>query len=90
MVTTLHPIPHRPRATDEDVIAEIAHQFWCVWGARLCDYAFFSRNIPPLEARYGHAAVAAALKRHHAQMRREVSEQIRRQRDHARRLKRSA
>jgi predicted alpha-1,6-mannanase (GH76 family) len=64
---------YHPRATDEDIVAELFHQFWFEWGARLCD-----------------AAVGAALRRHHRQMRSAVADQIRQQRDHAARLKRSS
>jgi hypothetical protein len=87
-MTTLLPIPHRPTATDEDVVDEIFHQLWFEFGAQLGDYAFFSRNIPPLVAAYGHDAVAAALRRHHAQIRSAASDQIRQLRQHAARLKR--
>jgi hypothetical protein len=87
-MTTLLPIQHRPTATDADVVEEIFNQLWFEMGARLCNYEFYSRHIPRLEAAYGDAAVAAALRRHHAQMRRAVASQIRQQRDHERRLKR--
>jgi hypothetical protein len=79
-----------PAATkpDADVVEEIFNQLWYEMGARLCDFQFYSRRITRLEATYGDDAVAAALRQHHAHMRRSVSDQIRRQRDHAARLKR--
>jgi hypothetical protein len=77
-----------PAATDADVVAEIFHQLWFEWGARLGDFEFYARHIPRLQAAYGDAAVAAALRRHHAQMRRSVSDEIRQQRTYATRLKR--
>jgi hypothetical protein len=71
--------------TDADVVEEIFRELWFEMGAQLCDYAFFSRHFRPLQAAYGHAAVAAALRRHHAQIRSAASSQIRVLRQHARR-----
>jgi hypothetical protein len=87
---TLLSIPIHPRATDEDIVEELFHQFWFEWGAQLGNAAFFSRNIPPLVAAYGHDAVDRALKLHHRQMRSATSFQIRQQQAYARRLRRSA
>jgi hypothetical protein len=71
-----------------DVVEEIFHELWFEMGARLGDYEFYSRHIGRLQAEFGDAAVAAALRLHHAQMRRAVSSQIRQQQAYAARLKR--
>jgi hypothetical protein len=62
---------------EADVVEELFHQFWFEFGARLCDAEFFARNIPPLQAAYGDAAVGAALRRHEAMIRSAASSQIR-------------
>jgi hypothetical protein len=69
-MTTELPIP---RATDEDVIEVLRAP-----GARLVgDTRFFWRTVTPLYARYGSAAVDAALRQIHADIRRRAASEIR-------------
>jgi hypothetical protein len=77
-----------PAATDEDVIAAIAEALREP-GARLVgDSRFFWRTVGPLYARYGEAAVDAALRCIHADIRRRAASQIRDLQLNAARLKR--
>jgi hypothetical protein len=87
---TLLSIPIHPRATDEDIVEEIFRLLWFEFGAQLCNFEFYARHVTRLQATFGHDAVSAALQRHHRQMRRAVSDQIRLQRTYAARLKRGA
>jgi hypothetical protein len=74
--------------TDEDVVAAIA-EVLREPGARLVgDSRFFWRTVTPLYARYGEAAVDAALRQIHADIRRRAASQIRDLRMNAARLKR--
>jgi hypothetical protein len=77
-------------ATADDIVDEIFHQLWFEFGARLGDFAFYALHIPRLEAEFGSDAVGRALRLHHRQMRRAVSDQIRQQRTYAARLRRSS
>ncbi len=73
---------------DPVVVEEIFNQLWFEMGARLYDFEFYSRAIPPLQEAYGSEAVAAALCRHHAMLQSQASEHIRGLRRNAARLKR--
>jgi hypothetical protein len=77
----------RKAATDPIVVEAILDQLR-ESGARLCDIQFYSSIVQRLHEAYGHEAVAAALRRHHVEMRRAVSYQIRQQRGHVAWLKR--
>jgi hypothetical protein len=59
-----------------DAIAEVLDMH----GARLCDGPFFEKAIGALFTRYGGTAITAALRQHHALLRRRVASQIRQQR----------
>jgi hypothetical protein len=71
-------------------VEEIFNQLNCKIGAQLCNWECYARTIPPLQERFGRDAVSAALRQHHAQMRRSVSDQIQQQRRNAARLKRES
>jgi hypothetical protein len=86
MKAARNPAPPAP----PDIVEEIYNQLWFKMGAQLCNFDFYARHIPRLQADYGHEAVSAALRQHHAQMRRSTSDQIRSQRNHAPRLKRES
>jgi hypothetical protein len=87
-MTTLLPIPFHPHAADEDVIEAIAETLREP-GARLAgDGRFFWRTVGPLYARYGEAAVDAALRCIHADIRRRAASEISALRMNAARLKR--
>jgi hypothetical protein len=89
-MTTLHPIPHHLRATDEDIIDEIFRLLWFEFGAQLGDFEFYARHVTRLQEAYGCEAVAAALQRRHRQMRRATAFQIQQQPAFAKQLKRQA
>jgi hypothetical protein len=76
------------RATDDDVIDALA-EVLREPGARLAgDSRFFWRTVTPLYARYGEAAVDAALRQIHGDIRRRAASEIRALRMNAARLKR--
>jgi hypothetical protein len=78
---------HTVNATDADVIAaisEVLHES----GARLCDNLLFPKIVQPLYEAYGHAAVDAALRQIHGDIRRRAASEIRALRMNAARLKR--
>jgi hypothetical protein len=87
-MTTPVPIPFHPRATDTDVISAIAEVLRAP-GARLAgDGRFFEKTVGPLYAAYGCAAVDAALRLIHADIRRRAASEIRQLRISAAWLKR--
>jgi hypothetical protein len=45
-------------------------------GAQLCNFEFYSRNIPPLQAYYGHGPVWEALRRYEGVLLRRTADQI--------------
>jgi hypothetical protein len=79
-----------PESDDDPTIAAIA-EVLREPGARLAgDAEFFLRIVRPLYATYGHAAVDAALRQVHDDIRRRAASEIRQLRNHAARLKRSS
>jgi hypothetical protein len=71
------------------IIEEISYQLRQM-GARLCNYEFFSHHIGRLQVQFGAAVVTAALRQHHAALRRAVTWEIQQQRAYAKSLKRSS
>lgn len=56
---------------DPNAVEEIFEQL-CNWGARLYDFDFYSRHIPPLQEYYGHGPVWDALRRYETEVLREL------------------
>jgi hypothetical protein len=73
--------------TDVDELFDL---FNCKMGAQLCNFEFYSRHIPPLQAAYSHEAVAAALDRLYAVIRRRAASDILDLQRNAARLKRES
>jgi hypothetical protein len=67
----------RKTPPDPIVVEEIFQQFNCMMGARLCDFPFYARTIPPFQEAYGREAVAAALQKIYATIRSRAAWEIR-------------
>jgi hypothetical protein len=80
--------PHTTWHSDDDVVEAIA-EVLREPGARLAgDSWFFAQRVAPLYARYGEAAVDAALRQIHGDIRRRAASEISALRMNAARLKR--
>lgn len=80
----------RKTAPDPMDVDEIFQEFNCKIGARLCDFEFYSRIIPPLQVAYGHEAVAAALHQIYATIRARAEGEINDLQRNAARLERES
>jgi hypothetical protein len=68
VVTTMKAMTTKPveagdvaTAIERDLIVEEIFDQFCRMGARLYDFDFYARAIPPLQDAFGPAAVAAAF-----------------------------